>query len=86
MNDAIKYLNKVISFFDKNCIDCVFPPQGPPVKTILYISIIPNFLNLTYIENTGAAWGILDNNRIILICISVITLLVINKYVKNRHH
>lgn len=48
------------------------------------INIIPNFLNLTYVENTGAAWGILDNNRIILVCVSVLALLVINKYIKNE--
>lgn len=48
------------------------------------VSIIPEFLNLTYVENTGAAWGILDNNRIILICVSVLTLLVINKYIKSE--
>lgn len=50
------------------------------------ISIIPNFLSLTYVENTGAAWGILDNNRIILICVSVLALLVINKYIKNENN
>ncbi len=43
--------------------------------------IIPHFFNLTYVENTGGAWGILSNNMIILICISVITLLIINKYI-----
>lgn len=46
--------------------------------------LIPNLFNLTYVENTGAAWGILDNNRIILICVSVITLLFINKYIKSE--
>lgn len=46
--------------------------------------VIPKFLNLTYVENTGAAWGILDNNRIILVCVSVITLLVISKYLKSE--
>lgn len=46
--------------------------------------IIPSFFNLTYVENTGAAWGILDNNRIILVVISVLTLLIINKYIKSE--
>lgn len=46
--------------------------------------LIPNFLNLTYVENTGAAWGILDNNRIILVGASVITLLFISKYLKSE--
>jgi len=48
------------------------------------IEIIPNFLNFTYVENTGAAWGIFDNNRMFLVCISVVTLLVISKYLKSE--
>ena len=48
------------------------------------IAIIPSFFHLTYVENTGAAWGILDNNRLILVGISVLTLLVINKYIKKE--
>lgn len=48
--------------------------------------IIPNFFNLTYVENTGAAWGMLDNNRIILVCVSAITLLVISKYLKSENN
>lgn len=48
------------------------------------IEIIPNFLNLTYVENTGGAWGILDNNRIVLVGVSVITLLIINKYINSE--
>ena len=34
------------------------------------ISIISNFLNLTYVENTGAAWSIFDNNRYIVLVLS----------------
>lgn len=48
------------------------------------IEIIPNFFHLTYVENRGAAWGILDNNRLILVIVSVITLLVISKYLKSE--
>ena len=48
------------------------------------IEIIKNFFNLTYVENTGAAWGILDNNRIILICVSIIALLIVNKYINTE--
>ena len=47
------------------------------------IEIIPNFFNLTYVENTGGAWGILDNNRVVLIGVSVITILIINKYINS---
>jgi len=49
-----------------------------------HISVIPGFFSLTYVENTGAAWGIFNNNRILLICISVITILIINKYIKQE--
>ena len=48
------------------------------------IVIIKNFFNLTYVENTGAAWGILDNNRIILIGVSIIAVLFINKYINSE--
>ena len=47
------------------------------------IELIPGFFNLTYVENTGGAWGILDNNRIILIGVSIFTLLIINKYINS---
>ena len=39
---------------------------------------------MTYVENTGAAWGILDNNRIILIGVSIIALLLVNKYINSE--
>ena len=48
------------------------------------IVIVKNFFNLTYVENTGAAWGILDNNRIILVGVSIIALLFINKYINSE--
>ena len=40
---AITYVFEIlISFFDKKSIDSVLPPQGPPVKTILYVFILSN--------------------------------------------
>ena len=41
------------------------------------IIIIKNFLNLTYVENTGAAFSILENNTIFLIIITFISLFLI---------
>lgn len=41
------------------------------------ITIIPNFFNLTYAMNTGAAWSLLDNHPIILTCISIVLLIVL---------
>lgn len=48
------------------------------------IEVIHGFFDLTYVENTGGAWGILDNNRIILVGVSVLTLLIIQKYMNSE--
>jgi len=49
------------------------------------IVIIKNFLNLTYVENTGAAFSILENNTIFLILITFVTLFLIYKFLlKNK--
>ena len=47
------------------------------------IDIIPVFFSLTYVENKGAAWGILNNSTIVLVGISVIVLLLISKYISS---
>ena len=44
-------------------------------KNITNVTIIPNFLSLLYKENTGAAFSILENNRIIIIMISIVLIL-----------
>lgn len=41
------------------------------------ISVIPDVLQLHYLENKGAAWGILKNQTWLLITITVIVLIVI---------
>lgn len=41
------------------------------------ITIIPNFFSIFHIRNTGAAWSILEGNRILLIVMSLFALLVI---------
>ena len=49
------------------------------------IVIIKNFFNLTYVENTGAAFSILENNTIFLILITFVTLFLIYKFLlKNK--
>jgi signal peptidase II len=65
----------------------IFIDQITKIISNLYLEnivIIKNFFNLTYVENTGAAWGILDNNRIILIGVSIIAVLFINKYINSE--
>ena len=49
------------------------------------IKIIPNFFYLTYINNDGAAWGILSGQTILLIIIAIITILYINKLIKETN-
>ena len=54
------------------------------------IIIIKNFFNLTYINNTGASWGILKNSRMLLIIISIIAITILIRYInsfkKNRRN
>lgn len=38
------------------------------------ITIIPSFFKLTYVRNTGAAWSILEGNRLFLILISIVAI------------
>ncbi len=46
------------------------------------LSIIPNFFNITYLENTGAAWSILYGHLSLLIVFSCIALFLIIYYMK----
>lgn len=41
------------------------------------ISIIPSFFNFTYVRNTGAAWSILEGNRVFLIIVSIIAIALV---------
>lgn len=54
-----------------------------------YFNLIPNVLSIaTNGGNTGAAWGILSGNTLLLIVISVVlicALFVFNYYVKNKN-
>ncbi|MDD6879733.1 MAG: signal peptidase II [bacterium] len=49
----------------------------------LYVKnkIINNFFYITYVQNKGAAWSILNGNRFFLIIITFIALAIIIKYV-----
>ena len=44
------------------------------------IVLIPNFFAITYVRNTGAAFSVLENNRILFIVIGVIALYLIYRY------
>ena len=47
------------------------------------IVIIKNFLKITYIKNTGAAFGILSNNIFLLICVTIFLVIYLIKELKN---
>lgn len=43
--------------------------------------IINNFFNITYVQNKGAAWGILDGNSVFLVLITLIALFIIIRFI-----
>ena len=44
------------------------------------ISIIQDFFYIRYINNYGASWGILENNRTLLVIFSLIAIIIILRY------
>ena len=48
------------------------------------VQVIKNFFYLTYSKNTGAAWSILQDERIPLLLLTVIVLFIIYKNLKNE--
>lgn len=48
------------------------------------LEIIPNFFNITYVENTGGAWSILSSNTYLLTIISAIVLIALNIYLNKK--
>lgn len=44
------------------------------------ITIIKDILYIRYINNKGASWGILEDNRILLIILSVVAIIIIFRY------
>lgn len=49
-----------------------------------YIDIIKNFITITHVHNTGAAFSILSNNVWLLISISLIALIFIYYYILKK--
>lgn len=48
------------------------------------IKVIDNFFYITLAHNTGAAWSILEDKRILLLIITVFVLFLINKYMNKE--
>ena len=46
------------------------------------VEMIPNFFHLTYIENPGAAFGILENKRIFFLLITIFVIIFIIWFMK----
>ena len=41
------------------------------------LTVIPSFFSITYVRNTGAAWSILEGNRLFLILVSIIAVVLV---------
>lgn len=48
------------------------------------ITLIPNFFSLFYVKNTGAAFSIFKNNTLFLIILSVIIVVILDRYIKKE--
>lgn len=44
------------------------------------ICLIPSFFSITYVRNVGAAFSIMENNRILFIVVGIVALFLIYKY------
>ena len=49
------------------------------------ILVIKNFFYITYAKNSGAAWSILKDQRILLLIVSVLVLYLINRYMNKEN-
>lgn len=55
------------------------------INNITSITIIKDFFNITYVNNTGAAFSILLGKKIFLIIITLIIIAIIIYYIKKNH-
>ena len=46
-----------------------------------YTVVVKNFLNITYVHNTGAAFSLFDNARIFLIIIGILAVIIFTCYI-----
>ena len=45
------------------------------------IEVIPNFFSILFVKNKGAAFSILQDQKILLVIISLVVLFFLNKYI-----
>ncbi len=48
------------------------------------ITVIKDFFYITYVRNTGGAWGILAGNILFLILITIVFIYILIKYISNE--
>lgn len=46
------------------------------------VKVIPNFFSIIYLKNTGAAFSILKDSTILLVIISAIVVVLLDRYIK----
>lgn len=54
------------------------------INELQEIVIIKNFFSLTYVNNSGAAFSILENSTLLLVLISVFIIILLNNYIKKE--
>lgn len=67
----------LLDFFIKNLV-------RNNIELLKKIVIIPKFFYITYVQNTGAAWSILNNSTILLAIISMICFMLLVFYIKKQ--
>lgn len=56
------------------------------MKLYQEIWIIPHFFSIHFVKNTGAAFSILENNTILLVIISAIVIVLLDRYIKQEEN
>ena len=56
------------------------------MKLNTHIGIIPNFFSIFYVRNTGAAFSILEDSTILLVIISVVFVVILDRFIKKEEH
>lgn len=81
LDKKIIYITSIITLIIDQLIKLVIMKN---MELYQEIKIIPNLFSLYYVENTGAAFSILENKTIILIVISIISLFILNKFIMSE--
>lgn len=76
MNRKILLVFAITLFFDQISKSIV----SAFIKLDYSISVIRDFFNITYINNYGAAWNFLNQKNVILISLSIISLVIIYRF------